>query len=378
MALVLLHEILLRTWYMLIDAAYFLMLVLALSGMVSMTAFGKTRVEHILFAIFCGSLAMVAIRTLSADILGPYQYLIALGTCATCNVIWLISIALFREENSLSRVHYLVAASIASLVVISYSVELMLSMAWVSSGSVAWLDRSVSELSGMLSSTVLVLTFWEALRGYSKATRPQQQQRKLFAGTFFAGVFSCSVIGRGMLPESAFPEVFPWLVVISASSIICVTFLVLLSQHRHRQGELQTVIQTDEMLPEESDKRVLEDIERLMREEKLFLQAELKMIDLANRLRVSEYKISRAVRHVSSSPNFNHFINAYRLDHATKLLVAPDSCSWTILVIALESGFASLASFNRAFKASFHCTPGQYRSRSMSLLPADTCSSATH
>jgi AraC-like DNA-binding protein len=85
------------------------------------------------------------------------------------------------------------------------------------------------------------------------------------------------------------------------------------------------------------------------------------MIDLTNELNVSEYKISRAIRHQFAAPNFNHFINSLRIEHAKNLLEQQESQHWTILVIALESGFSSLATFNRVFKAQLGYAPNEHR-----------------
>ena len=89
------------------------------------------------------------------------------------------------------------------------------------------------------------------------------------------------------------------------------------------------------------------------------------MIDLANELKVSEYKISRAIRHHFAAPNFNHFINSLRIEHAKNLLEQQESQNWTILVIALESGFSSLATFNRVFKAQLGYAPNEHRKSAM-------------
>ena len=103
-----------------------------------------------------------------------------------------------------------------------------------------------------------------------------------------------------------------------------------------------------------------------MEQEQRFLQHDLKTIAIANALQVSEYRISRAIRAMSTAANVNQFINSYRISYAKQLLTSHQSEHWTILVISMESGFASLAPFNRAFKASEGCTPNQYRQRYMS------------
>lgn len=357
-----------------IKLAYFLMLLLALTCMLSMTFFAKKRIEHILFAVFCGSLAMVAVRTLSADLLGPYQYIVGFGACATCNAVWLISIALFRENNGkhagLTGTHYWVAASIASLVIINNSMELMYSLNWLTVASSAWLDRALSEITQMLSSTVLLLTFWEAIRGYPSCDHQGKLQRKIFATSFFSGVFACSVIGRGIVPEHLYEAVFPWLVVCAASAIMLATLTVIILQYKARCSQATPVkIKNKDRddfeithVIQECD-ALIQDIEILMKQKQLYLRPELKIIDVANQLNVPEYRVSRAIRHNTHSPNFNHYVNTYRLSHAKRLLLSEESKTWSILVISMECGFASLAPFNRAFKAQEGCTPNQYRNK---------------
>jgi AraC-like DNA-binding protein len=365
---------------MLIDIAYTVLLVAALSVMVAQTLFKQKRIEHIVFAIFCGSLAMVAIQKLSADALGPYQYIIALGTCATCNAMWLVSRAMFRGDNSLSLRHFVFASAIAVLILMNRSIDFLLSLAWVDASAINWIDRSASEITQLMSSTVLALTFWESIRGYAECPPAQKKQRLLFASMFVTAVFTTTVIARGVLPETALPIVYPWLVVCFAFGMMCVTFAILVWQQyerdqasRSEHAELTTSsasakgndypVYSVANPTESEDKTLFTEIEQLMTKDKLYLQAELKIIDIANHLQVSEYRVSRAIRSHSTASNFNHFVNGYRLSHAKQLLTASDSQQWTILVISLESGFASLAPFNRAFKAQEGCTPNQYRHR---------------
>ena len=111
------------------------------------------------------------------------------------------------------------------------------------------------------------------------------------------------------------------------------------------------------------EEQLFRQITLLMERERRFLQHDLKTIDIANALQVSEYKISRAIRVMSPAANVNQYINGHRVCYAKQLLTSKHSEQWTILVISLESGFASLAPFNRAFKASEGCTPNQYRQR---------------
>lgn len=346
--------------------AYYFLLFTGLTVMLTQLYFRPVRIEHIFIAIFSGSLSMVALQVLTAEAGSDYQYIFALGTCATCNVIWLIARTLFHGSDSLRLSHYLVAGTIAVLVLANRSMDLMVSVEWFTQGNVQWLKRAIGQFTQLLSSTTLALTFWEAINGFKTAEKTAQLQRALFATVFFSGVFSCTVIAKGVLTEPVSQIVKPWLVVASAIAILLTTFAILIWQHKVLQ---QTTIAdepgTDRKTPVSAltaaDEQLFARLQQLMLREKLYLQAELKTIDLANALNVSEYKVSRLVRAKTTADNINQFINQYRLAYAKQLLTAEQSSGWSILVISLECGFASLAPFNRAFKASEGCTPNQYR-----------------
>ncbi len=50
-----------------------------------------------------------------------------------------------------------------------------------------------------------------------------------------------------------------------------------------------------------------------------------------------------------------------RIKHARTLLKDPENAQWPILEVGLESGFASVETFSRAFKSICDMTPNQYR-----------------
>ncbi len=59
--------------------------------------------------------------------------------------------------------------------------------------------------------------------------------------------------------------------------------------------------------------------------------------------------------------NFSAFINGYRLADAETALADPVQADVPVLTIALDAGFGSIGSFNRAFKAHTGLTPTDYR-----------------
>ena len=156
---------------MTLSNAYFALLFVSLALMLVQLLVKQKRLEHLFFAIFSGSMAMVAAQQLSAATLGPYQYLIALGACATCNGMWLTSKAMFSGENSITKKHIVFALVIAGLVIINNSVHMAYEFSALAKNTYTLLDNALGELTNLLSSTVLALTCWEALKGTLDKTK---------------------------------------------------------------------------------------------------------------------------------------------------------------------------------------------------------------
>ncbi|MFT6267856.1 MAG: AraC-like DNA-binding protein [Alphaproteobacteria bacterium] len=344
---------------------YLILLTLSILFLVAQLLVKKKRGVHLVFAIFCGSMAMVAAKQIGADILNPYHYLIGLGTCATCNAFWLVSRGLFRHSNAIESRHVAVAAAIAILIMCSQMLQMTSELSQQPSSFIDVFANAVSTLTQFLSSTILTLTFWEALRGYSHTSGSAKHQRTIFMFVFGSAVFMCMFVAQVFLSKTQFNTLFPWFTAISAISILCTTQVILLWQHIESKEHSNLDKCVDELFalqaPDCEAKELIDGIKTFVEMEEGFLQSSLKMKDVAYKLDVSEYRISRIIRLYFKAENFNQYINELRIDHAKTLLVNSANKRWTILVIALESGFSSIVSFNRVFKSMCGCTPSEYR-----------------
>lgn len=344
--------------------AYLILLTISVGLMLAQLGVKQKSLAHIFYAIFCGSMAMVAAQQLSAESLGPYHYLIGLGTCATCNATWLISRALFSGEKAISARHIAFALLISLLIILNQSVQMAFELSALNTSVHAMLKDALTEIIILLSSTVLALTFWEALKGIRKQSVAHRWQRSIFLFSFCMGVFLCVVIAKAVIDPSDLASVYPWFVVFSALQIMLVIQAILYWQKFTHNNENSQSTSPKIVLENETidiDPKLIVGINRLLIDDKKYLTHRLKMVDIANELGVSEYKISQTIRYHFSSPNFNHFINSFRIKHAKQLFAHASTNHWTVLVIALESGFSSVASFNRAFKAELGCAPTEYR-----------------
>jgi AraC-like DNA-binding protein len=87
----------------------------------------------------------------------------------------------------------------------------------------------------------------------------------------------------------------------------------------------------------------------LMEKEKLYLQPELSLSDIAGRLRTNVSLLSGIVNNAFGK-NFNDFVNEYRVNEFIERIQLPENKHLTLLGIAFDAGFNSKATFNRAFK----------------------------
>jgi AraC-like DNA-binding protein/TRAP-type C4-dicarboxylate transport system permease small subunit len=96
----------------------------------------------------------------------------------------------------------------------------------------------------------------------------------------------------------------------------------------------------------------------LMAEEQPWLEPELTLAELAHRLRTNTSLLSHVIN-TGCGQNFNDFVNRYRVAEAERKLQDPRLAHYSLVGIALESGFNSKSTFNRVFKKLTGRTPGE-------------------
>ncbi len=309
-------------------------------------------ISHIIFAVFLASTAMILLQQITAKSIGPYQYLIGLGAVATCNGYWLLSRSLFRNKNPIARHHLALALAISLLIFIRQGYMFASSSGFITAGIDSTTSQVLSELTVLLSSCILVLSFWEGCRGYKKANKQEKWQRLLFLTAFGFAVIISKLTKNVATTD---PDIQQWVI---TSLILFVTINTQIIMYwRYRQTN--TIEQNQSV--KNSDLLLAEKVEHLIINEQMFLQANLKVGDIAKHLNLPEYKVSKALREHLNAKNFNQFVNQLRINHAQQLLTEPNNKQWSVLVVGLESGFASVGPFTRAFKTQTGFTPNQYR-----------------
>jgi AraC-like DNA-binding protein len=87
----------------------------------------------------------------------------------------------------------------------------------------------------------------------------------------------------------------------------------------------------------------------LMQNEQPWLEPELTLTELAHRLHTNPAVLSKVIN-AGCGQNFNDFVNTYRVAEARRKLADPRFAHYSLVGVALESGFNSKSTFNRVFK----------------------------
>ena len=99
----------------------------------------------------------------------------------------------------------------------------------------------------------------------------------------------------------------------------------------------------------------------LMEVQRIFLDPDLTFAAFVDRMGAPERTVRKLVNQELGHDHFRTFLNHYRVAEAQRLLEDQSRAGDKLITIAFDSGFASLASFSRAFRAKAECSPGEYR-----------------
>ncbi|WP_106791816.1 helix-turn-helix domain-containing protein [Aquimarina sp. Aq78] len=109
-----------------------------------------------------------------------------------------------------------------------------------------------------------------------------------------------------------------------------------------------------------NDNVYFKELDFLMKEAKIYRDPNLGLDSMAKKLNISGNYLSQLVNKLSGY-NFTDYVNRYRIKDAKFKLRNPNFINYTIIAIALESGFNSKSTFYSAFKKLTGISPKEYR-----------------
>lgn len=115
--------------------------------------------------------------------------------------------------------------------------------------------------------------------------------------------------------------------------------------------------------------QICADLERLVREERLYADSALDLQTLSDRSGWPPNYISQSLNQALGR-NFFEFVNGFRIAAAERCLADPDD-GRAILDIAMACGFGSKSTFNTVFKRMTGVTPSEFRRRTFEPAGSD-------
>lgn len=293
-------------------------------GLLLLLALGGLQVAH--FAWLYHDAAWVASL--------PYR----LTLFAVAPAFFLFSQPLLRPKDSPALRPALLGHALPIVIAPALADHLALPLAFlIGAGYMLWLARSLY-----------------ALRG----ERARFGLEMVLLGSVFAIALGVSALGlaQAALPDKLFFNLYA--IAIGMAFLLVQTTLGLRPQLSEQVSETVQAAYANTTLSQVNCDAALAKLEALMQTEQVYVDAELSLPSLAERLGLSTHQLSELMN-VRLGKGFSRYLRERRVQAAKTMLCAEPSAS--VLSVGLGVGFTSQSNFYEAFREIEGSTPGQYR-----------------
>lgn len=265
------------------------------------------------------------------------------------SAVWLFVLALFRHDFTVKVWHVLVATVLAG----SMLMERLVLFGWLD-GLPGWWPYLIYCLSFSVVTHMLAVV----VLGRKDDLLEKRRNSRIYVVLIIAFCVTLNIVLGSMLWQehqstinvvSLFPAIVVmngWLLGITPGTF---TF------------KPKTAEQAIELSAR--DRQLQQQLQRVLEEERGYLQANLTIDKLASQLGVGAPRLRSFINLNLGFNNFSSYINGYRIEAIKVALKNPENAHIPILTVALNHGFNSLAPFNRAFKKVVGMTPSEYRKK---------------
>lgn len=295
----------------------------------------------------------------------PFGLPMLISGVASINIyaFWAFGQALFRDDFRL-RAHHLIicAATILIFGLVPYSME------------------SFPRVAGPVYYLMMVFYLGLALHVLFIAVRTSSQdlikERREFRVLFIILAPVCSIVINliTVLQIQGFIDglaagVTRDITVFLTTAILCSRLILGKSSDQLFKQEKKVALSVATREPGIStvDQGRLERLRSLLHDEKIYREPGLQIRDLADAMAVPEHQLRQLINGRLGYRNFSSLVNEYRIEEVCQRLRDIESLPESILQLAFDVGYQSLAPFNRAFRDIMGMTPTEYRAATEDL-----------
>ncbi|KXI30644.1 helix-turn-helix domain-containing protein [Paraglaciecola hydrolytica] len=272
-------------------------------------------------------------------------------------MFWLVSLNIFADRHEPKPWHYLVASmtlvvpTLANISQIIFNYDLHHYPAFfglVTYGALA--------LELVLISHALI----EAIR-HSDVDLVQERRYVRVSVIGFVAIYIVIVI----VIEQLFHWQWLWLETVKYALLCLMLMVINFLLFALKEGTLFDIAIAKKTSPTTKAKHSpeLKRILDCMQKDKLYKEEGMTISTLSRHLGIHEYKLRHLINGELNYRNFNDFLNFYRIQEVAEKLAQNEEQKLPVLTLALDSGFRSLSSFNKAFKNKYGITPTEYRNQ---------------
>jgi AraC-like DNA-binding protein len=290
--------------------------------------------------------------------------LLALGSQASPGLFWLFAKAWFNDEKTVSRSGiFLVLLTVVNALVMQ--VIFIREQSFFSTGLIIDVSGVFFRIAMLSFATAAFWEIWRSREGDLVEERRKIRPRLVAA----IGICVVVIAVAEVAAHSGLAERYGYaghsLVRFVASPIIFITFAFCVAMLGMRQADLfgATHGKTKPAAGLGIDDPMAEKLLAHMTNEMPHRDERLSIAKLAAQLGEQEYRLRRTINRAMGHRNFASFLNGYRLAEVKSALADPTQREVPIITIALDAGFGSLGTFNRAFREAEGMTPSEYRAR---------------
>ncbi len=283
-----------------------------------------------------------------------------LGVCAMASpaLFWMFASTLFQMGENNQKLHFGHYIGLAVCIALGIFQHLH---------SPAGLDGSIIHIISLVATSALtILGLFDIFRNWQSDLVECRRFLRLGLSVTSGAFLLFVAVNEFIYGLSEFPAFLNYLN-ISVISIFAMAFgyIILVSDSNiliESIDELTLQLVKDEITkPSLADIQWLDKLTYAMEEEFYYRQVDLTIKSLSEYLIVPEHQLRRLINQHLGYRNFNDYLNRYRVRDAAQRLSDPKLIRTPILTIAIESGYASLTTFNKAFKTLKTMTPSEFR-----------------
>ncbi len=271
-------------------------------------------------------------------------------------LIWLFAMSLFQEKFSIWPVY----AAIGLIYCMPIFITRLAEFGFIS-GYPAWIIPLVSIASLILVGHLVTI----ALVGRSDDLRVERRDLRIWFVAVMVGVTILAAVSEAIpsiqagLPRQTVKALTIWPGIVFASYwLLSVEPGKITFAGTVKTGQLST-------LAEAKNAELLRKLENHMQSERPYLEAGLSIDMLAGQLALPTHRLRYLINQSLGYENFSSYVNSHRIESVKQALSNPNQAHLPILTIALDNGFTSLPSFNRAFRKFENVTPSTYRKENL-------------